>query len=186
MFRKVMVTAGVLAVLASGSPAQAATWAGACALDVTFNFTTPVRAPNALAQTVSRPNYSISVAQSKDLNPLTGAVEACHVSPAVLAPFRSTWAWGGGTSSIWTCESTLASGTWNEGWSSSIPLVYGSHLIKGGPDGWSMTVHDDPSLRLVGTMELTVHPDDALKLAQCETSGITSLKMTGVLAFQYS
>jgi len=186
MFRRVTVTAGVLALLASGSPAQAGTWVGACALDVTFNFTTPVRATNAVALTVSRPNYSISVAQAKDLDPLTGGVQACHVSPALLAPFRSTWAWGGGESWVWTCEVTDAGGTWNEGWSSSIPLVYGSHVIEGGPGGWSMTVHDSPSLRFVGTMELTVHPDDAVKLAQCRTSGMTSLKMTGILTFQYS
>ena len=185
MWKRVVATVVVLVAVLGNSPsAQASLWSGTCALTLTFNFSSPVRSPDALNLTVSTPSYSISVAPFTDLNPLTGAWEACAISLSGLDPFRETWVSAGGSSTVWTCEATDAGGTWNQSWYPSPPSVFGSHVITGGPDGWTMLVHNSPSLTFVGSIELTVHPDDALQLARCEVSGMTSLRLMGVMVFQ--
>ncbi len=185
MLRKIVVIVATLAGLFAGAPpARASLWSGTCALDVTFSFSSPVRSPNPGSLTVTTPTYSISVAPAVDLNPLTSTAEPCAVTLSGTNPFRSTSVSAGGSSAFWTCEEANAGGSWNQAWDGSPPSVSGSHVISGGPNVWTMVVHNSPSLTFVGTMQLTVHRDDAAKLAQCELGGITSLKMTGVMVFQ--
>ena len=182
MVRRIVTCVAVAAAVAvTAAPAEAAAWNGSCALNVTFNFTSPVLRAGL---TVTRPSYTISVTPAADLNPLTGVSEPCEVAPGGLSPFRETSVTAGGTSSLWTCEATDAGGTWNQSWNPSPPAVSGSHVITGGPGGWTMVLHNSPTLTFVGVMHLVVHPSDALKLAQCEVSGMSSLRMTGVLEFQ--
>jgi hypothetical protein len=125
------------------------------------------------------------VQPATDLNPLTGEWEACTVSLDAFEPLRTTSAWADGSSWLWTCEDTLAGGTWNQSWPSSPPAIRGSHLITGGPDGWTMTLHNWPTMDFVGTIQLTVHPSDPFSLERCELYGTNQLTMIGVMEFQY-
>ncbi len=185
MLGRILGTAATLAaVLASAPAAEASLWSGTCAVNVTFTFSSPVRSPDPTTLTVTRPSYSISVAPAADLNPLTSASEPCAVTLSGVDPFRETSVSASGTSTLWTCQATRAGGSWTQSWGGSPPAVSGSHAIVGGPDGWTMVVHNSPSLTFVGTMELVVHPGDTAKLAQCALGGITSLTMTGVMVFQ--
>lgn len=163
------------------APAQAFPYTGSCALTLTFSFSSPV---HGAAGSVSRPGFSISVSPTTDLNPLTGAWEPCLISFSGINPWRTTWVTAGGSSGAWTCEATLADGSWNQGWTPSPDYMDGNFVLTGGPDGWTMVIHNDPYLSFFGKMELTVHPDDATKLAACETTGISTLKLTGTLTFQ--
>lgn len=181
--RRIAVVVGTMTLLATAAPASAAEWSGTCALTLTFNFETPVRA--ATPQWLTTPDYTITVAPAADLSANTPVVEPCAVSLTGTNPFRRTWVTASGTSDWWTCESTVASGTWSQGWYTSPSTIIGSHLVNGGPEAWTMVVHNWPTLSFVGTIDLTVHPDHAQRLAQCETSGISSLKMIGIMKFQY-
>ena len=172
-----------LVLLGGTTPARADVWTGSCTLTVTFNFSSRVEGALALPW-VTTPSYSISVGPAVDLNPLTGTWEPCVISLDALDPFSTTSVSASGSSNIWTCTSTLASGSWSQSWPSSAPSVVGSHLITGGPEGWTMTMHNWPTMNFVGTMDLTVHPSDALSLAQCETRGLSSLTMIGEMEFQ--
>jgi len=180
--RSFLVVIAVVALMVPSSSAHASLWGGTCELDVTFTFSSPIRRLDPLALT--RPGYSISVAPAVDLDPLTGGSQPCAVTLSGTNPFRETSVSASGTSTLWTCEAANADGSWTQGWNGSPPSVNGSHLITGGPDAWTMVVHNSPSLTFAGTMELVIHPDDAGKLAQCELNGVSSLKMTGVMVFQ--
>lgn len=182
--RRVALVAAITVLMTGGAqPAQADIYTGSCALTLQFNFTTPVQGVGILPW-VTTPSYSIWVQQATDLNPLTGTWESCVISLGGLNPFRSTSVSAGGWSHIWTCEDTLAGGDWNQSWNSSPPAIRGSHLITGGPDAWTMTVHNWPTMNFVGTMKLTVHPSDPFSVERCELWGTSSITMIGVMEFQ--
>ena len=187
MLGRTVVAAMVMSVtLATGVPgAHALPWSGTCSLALTFQFGSPVRSATASAGPVSRPTYSIQVAPATDLNAATSAIEPCVIEPGGLAPFRTTSIAASGSSTVWTCEGTEAAGSWQQSWTPSPPpMVSGSHVITGGPQTWTLVIYNYPAGRYIAAMELTVHPADAAKLAQCELGGMTSLRMMGLLEFQ--
>lgn len=169
-------------LIVPASSAHASLWSGGCALIVTFHFNSPVT-PAQLGS-VSTPTYWISVEAAQDLDSNTAIAEPCVITLAGINLYRRTWVIADGSSTLWTCEATDAGGDWNQGWGVSPPAIFGSHLISGTWGAWNMVFHNHPTLNFVGTMALTVHPDDAGKRVDCQTSGITSLKMIGTMAFQ--
>jgi len=173
----------VMALTAGAAPARAAPWGGTCALDLTFTFATRVKSVSLSPLVVTAPGYSIAVAPAADLDPQTGADEACAVELSALDPFRETAVTSAtGSSTVWTCEATEGEGTWTQSWDPSPPAAQGFHTIAGGGGAWTMTFTNAPAT-FAGAMKLTVHPDDAAKLAACPTTGILSLKTTGVMVF---
>jgi hypothetical protein len=174
----------MLMVIGGAQPARATAWSGTCELTLQFNFHTPVYGAGAFPW-VTTPSYSIWVQPATDLNPLTGEWEACAVEPDAFNPLRTTSVSAGGWSHLWTCEATDAGGTWNQSWPGGPPPVWGSHLITGGPDGWTMAVHNWPTLNFVGTIQLTVHPSDPFSKERCLLSGTNSITMIGVMEFQH-
>jgi hypothetical protein len=151
---------------AIATPANASVWTGACVISVTFNFTSPVEAVG------TSPDYTLS-----------GSGGLCGVSLDVFNPTRTTLIDGGGSSRSWTCGSTVGEGTWDESWNPNPPAVFGNHLITGTWGDWTIVVSNS-SLSFAGVAEMTVDPSDAGKLVQCARTGISSLKMIGVLTFQ--
>jgi hypothetical protein len=184
--RKLTVLVAAITVMLAGSaqPAHAFTWTGTCSLTLQFNFHSPVQGVGILPW-VTTPSYSIWVQPATDLNALTGEWEACAIEPDVFNPLRTTNAWGDGSSSLWTCEETVANGSWNQNWPSAPPAVWGAHQITGGPDGWTMTVHNWPAMNFAGSMQLSVHPSDPFSIERCELYGTNQLTMIGVMEFQY-
>lgn len=184
MRKAVLLAAITVMISGSAQPARADVWTGTCQLTLQFNFATPVQGVGILPW-VTTPSYSIWVQPATDLNPLTGEWEACVIEPDAFNPLRTTSVSASGWSHIWTCETTYAGGSWNQNWPSSPPPVWGSHLITGGPDGWTMAVHNWPTLDFVGTIELTVHPSDPFSEERCELFGTNSITMIGVMKFHY-
>jgi hypothetical protein len=162
--------------------ANAALWTGACAVNVRFNFATPVRAVG------TAPDYSITVSSVADLDPLNSGTQGCAVTLDPLEIGRSTSVSATGSSVEWSCAAAVASGSWNQQWfdssgSGSPPAMFGSHTVTGTWGDWVLTL-TDASLTTVGVAELTLAPTEATKLAQCPLIGFTSLGMTGTLVFQ--
>lgn len=183
--RKVALVAAI-AVMVGGSaqPAQAVAMTGTCQLTLQFNFHSPVQGVGILPW-VTAPSYSIWVQPATDMNALTPEWEACAVEPDAFDPLRTTSVDAGGWANIWSCEATYAGGTWNQFWSDGGPAgIRGSHLITGGPDGWTMTVQNWPTLNFVGNIQLTVHPSDPFSKTRCELWGTNSITMIGVMEFQ--
>lgn len=170
--RTATVAVLVFAVLGGAAPAaQGSIWTGTCPVRVDFTFNSRMGS----AVWLGHPSYSFSVGNLLGL--------PCAVSLDAFQPFRSTNGGGSGSSVIWTCESTLGSGSWNQTWSPSLPPVFGSHVITGTWGAWTMVV-TSPSLNFSGVIELTTSPFDAAKLALCETNGMWSLSMWGTMVFQ--
>lgn len=171
----------MILLVVTGPQASAQVWTGACVLNVTFQFGSPVRL------TGTNPGYTISVTPAADLDPTWSGSQPCVTSLDALSPARATSVSASGSSTLWTCGSVLASGRWDQQWTdrsgnSSPPAVFGSHTIAGSWGDWVLEVRN-PSLNFLGIMPLTVHPSSASKIAQCST-GISSLTMTGVMEFQ--
>jgi hypothetical protein len=166
----VCVTIGLLGGVVP--QAQATIYTGACAFNVNFVFDSPVRA------TGTAPTYTIG----------TSTLAPCVITLDALEPTRRSSVDANGSSSIWTCNATLASGRWDQAWTDSHgnpspPAILGSHLITGTWGAWTMKVQN-PSLSFVGVMPLTIGPGSATSLAQCLTSGVSVIHMVGVLVFQ--
>lgn len=156
-----------------GTPAaEASIWTGACPIEVNFSFNSRVRT----ATSLSAPTYTVSI--SNFLLP-------CAVTLNVNQPLRSTSGGGGGGSILWTCESTLAQGSWSQSWGSGFPAVTsGSHVITGTWGAWTMAVASS-SLNFAGVAELTISPFEPVdKLAECELAGIRDISMVGTMVFQ--
>ncbi|MGH2684830.1 MAG: hypothetical protein ACRDJP_05110 [Actinomycetota bacterium] len=166
--RLLVVATTSIALLAPASPADAAIWSGACALDVTFTFQSPVRS-GAIA--LSHPGYNLS------------ASGQCAITLDIGNPLRTTAVIGSGTSDAWTCEAALGSGTWNQDFDPDPPDVLGSHRLDGVWDAWTLVVQD-PGLTFLGVAELVVDPSQPDALVRCLTGGLTSLRTTGVMVFQ--
>jgi hypothetical protein len=183
VLRRTFVATIVLSLASGAAPVRAVLWNGTCALDLTFTFGSRVKPANAVTLTATAPTYSIAVTPAADLNPQTGADEPCAVTLSALNPFRETSVTSAsGASTVWTCEATDGEGSWTQAWDPSPPVATGSHTITGGGGAWTMTF-TNALASFVGVMELTVHPDDSAKLNTCRTTGILSLKMTGLMAF---
>lgn len=170
MRRAAVVTAVLVAVSGFMPTSSADIWTGSCALTLKFSFDSPVR--SVTAKVLTAPGYAISATAG-----------TCVVSLDFLNPLRSTSIGGGGSSVMWTCESVLGSGSWDQSWSPDPPAVSGFHILSGSWGAWTLVVNDG-SLNFAGTISLTLHPLDAAKTVQCVTSGITSVRMTGVMVFE--
>lgn len=181
--RKTLVIVLCVLLLAALAPAaRAGVFTGTCALNVTFNFDTPVRSITS-TQARMATSYNVNAGDAADLNPLKAGSQGCAINASPLDPFRGTSASGGGSAISWTCEAVAASGSWDQQFHPDPDPVSGSHTIAGTWGNWVMFVNN-PSLSFTATINLTVAPADAGKLAQCETNGITSLRMTGVMHLQ--
>ena len=162
--------------------ANAVVWSGTCLITARFNFSSPIRSFG------TAPNYSINVGSVADLDPRSTGTQSCAVTQDPLEIGRATAVSASGTSIEWSCSAAVASGSWNQQWitpsgSSNPPSMFGSHTIDGTWGHWTLTMTAD-DLSVVGVAELTVHPMDATKVAQCPLVGLTSLTMVGELVFQ--
>lgn len=161
--------------------ARASIFTGTCVLNLTFNFESPIRS---VAVNGGRDiGYDISVSPAADLSPLDGGSQPCVVDTNALNPFRPTTATGSGRAIAWTCEAAAGSGSWDQAWFPDPAHVDAAHSIFGTWGNWVMVLNN-ASLSFTGHMNLTVASSDATKLSTCETSGISSLRMTGVMHFQ--
>jgi hypothetical protein len=187
-YRKLLLAALVSALFATAAPsANATVFTGTCVLDLQFQFSDAIRsARNVIgvghtAQAVT--TYDITATSAADMDPTKAGSQACTMDVTPLDPSRETAAWGSGQALSWTCEATAGTGSWHQDFYPDPASVTGSHAIGGTWGNWVMFVNNQ-SLNFTGTINLTVAPSDAAKLAQCETTGITDLRMTGVMHLQ--
>lgn len=157
----------VLAAFGLGAPSASASSLvhGECVVNLTFDFDSPVKS------TLTSPTYSLSglgqcfTLLNTDLDPTTSVV-------------------GSGSSTVWSCGATLAGGTWDQSWDPAPSAIAGVHSITGTWGAWEIVVQAPGYL---GVGEFTTRadqPSEALKVTKCATSGISKIKMTGVLSFQ--
>lgn len=182
MFKRMALILLAVSTIALGAPApaNATVFTGSCALNLTFSFHTRVRPASSLQTAVG---YDVTATSARDLDPLAAGSQPCVVDTDALNPFRTTDAAGSGNSLAWTCEFASGTGSWNQSWTPDPAPLFGSHTISGPWGDWTLIVNS-PSLNFAGVAHLTVDPADATSLAQCETGGISSLRMTGVMYFQ--
>ena len=173
--RKAVVVALTTSLMSVAVPAAHATiFTGACAVSVTFTFGSPVT-------TTPKPvDYSVSVGNARTANLRT---PGCAVDTSPLSPLRTTDGGGVGSSPAFSCEAGAGLGSWEQSWTPDPPAMSGSHTVSGTWGNWQMVVVS-PALNFTGEMDLTVDPADATKIANCAVTGITSLKMIGVMHFQ--
>lgn len=179
------ISAIALAFLALFAPsAQASLWSGSCTVLVTIGFNSGIKATSLTA-----PGYSLTLEPAVDLNPLAAGQQACAITLDPLEPLRSTSGGGTGSSTLWTCEFALGTGSWNQSWTDSSgapspPSVFGaSHLITGTWGAWTLVVNS-PSLNFVGVAQLTTQAVENLKAPACAGAGVGSLTMIGEMVFQ--
>jgi hypothetical protein len=172
--RKLAAPLVILVVAFASPPAHATVFSGACAVSVNFSFNSPVTA------TPKSIGYSVALGPARTVTQVT---RGCVTDVSPLSPFRSTSGSGSGHAVTWTCEAAVGLGTWEQSWDPDPPPMSGAHSIAGTWGDWTMVVNSS-ALNFVGEMELTVDPADAAKLAQCATSGISSLSMIGIMHFQ--
>lgn len=152
-------------------------WTATCTLTVTFRFNSPVRT------TGTAPTYDITVAPALDLDPTWDGTQPCVSTFSGTEPGRTTSVTASSTNTtLWTCGAVVSRGNWSQSWRDrhgvlDPPPQTGSHFITGTWGAWTMEL-ENLGLSLVGAIALTVHPDDAGKLASCQ-GGFTSLKMVG-------
>jgi hypothetical protein len=183
MRRRLSLVVTLLALSMAIVPrAEASLWTGACAVNVRFSFSTPIRT------VLTAPNYSVTVSQVADVDPTKTGSQGCAVTLDPLNIGRATAVSASGTSTEFSCSAVVASGGWNQQWvdssgSGSPPPMVGSHTVSGTWGNWQLTLVDD-NLAVVGVADLTVAASSAADLSQCPLNGLWSLTMTGVLVFQ--
>jgi len=182
MTRRALIIAIAVAALMVGlvPNASAGLYSGSCQLVLTFNFSSGVGLD-------TKPSYSISASPAVDLDPTWSGSQPCLVTLDAFNPTRETSVSGSGSSSIWACGAVLASGSWDQSWTnksggSSPSAIFGSHTITGSFGEWILEVRNP--LSFVGAAEMTVHPLDATKAAQCASGGFSSIRMIGTMVFQ--
>ena len=179
--RRTLVALLAVSLLSALAPrADATIWTGSCALSLTFTFDQPVRAAN---WGVRSPSYTVEANDARDLDPLSAGTQGCTINASPLDPFRATAAAGNGTATVWTCESTFGSGSWDQSFDPDPASTSGGHVITGTWGDWTMEVNSF-ALDFAGVINLTIDPSEAAKLATCETSGISSIRMVGTMHFQ--
>ena len=176
-----LIVLSAVAVLSSLAPnADATVWTGTCALSLTFTFNQPVRSASA---GVRSPSYSIQANDARDLDPLSAGTQGCTINASPLDPFRATGAGGEGNSVVWTCESAAGTGSWEQSWDPDPASTSGTHAITGTWGNWVMEVNSF-ALNFAGVINLSLDPSEATKLSACETTGISSIRMVGIMQFQ--
>ena len=184
MLRRTVTTLALSVMLVGVTqPAGAIVWSGSCALSVRFNFSPHVTSAASDPGWVSNPDYWLTVSPLVDLNPTTGEQEPCAASLAGVPPFMPTTVTAEGRATAWTCEGILGGGGWTQSWNGSMPTVWGSHTVTGGPGGILITITDYPSANFVAEIELAVV--DPLRMAQCQIGSILSLQTVGIMEFTY-
>lgn len=181
MKRRLLIAALVVCLTQMGlSPARAnVVWTVGCTLVVTFNFSSPVKAAN------TAPDYTVSVAPAADLDPMWAGSQPCVATFSGTQPGRTTSVIVSDTqTTLWTCGAVVSAGRWEQSWRDQSgtldpPAVSGRHFLTGTWGSWVMEL-ENLDLSFFGVMGLTVHPDDAGKLATCASGGgFTTLKMIG-------
>jgi hypothetical protein len=185
VFKKTLfvVAQAVSLLVATAAPGHAALFSGACTLEVTINFDSPV------TMTDSNPGYSLTISGGTDLDSSRAGNQACVTSLDFVDPFRRTFGDGVGDSTTWTCTSAFSSGSWDQSWydergSGSPPPLTGTHTLIGTWNAWLLEV-TSPSLNYVAVGELRVAPEHQGAITSaCQKGGIRSLKLVGTLVFQ--
>jgi hypothetical protein len=177
VLRRTALLATLIVTALTWSAPNANAWlsTGACAVRVQFTFNARVKSS---AVALTHPSFSVS------LSSLLG--ESCAITLSGLDPIHSTNASASGTSTIWTCESVFAGGSnWNQSFGPTVaPVDNALFTVTGSWGDWNIVLLDTGPPTYVGEVHLTLDPFQALTLAACETGGITSLSMVGVLVFQ--
>lgn len=176
--RKVLgVTLALVVVAGAASPARANLWTGACALRLTIEFDSAVRPP------LASPSYSLRATGAADLDVATPGIQPCATTLTGGA-FGGTGAGGAGTALAWSCEGTLAIGSWEQSFDDEAPTGFsGTHVLTGAWGAWTLHVQT-PTLNVVGVGEFTLDPADATKTVGCGVGSVGSVTMVGVLVFQ--
>ena len=157
-------------------------WSAACALNLRFDFNSPIRA------TGTAPGYDLIVTASQDLDPQAGGLQTCASTVETAELLRSTIVDADGSSSLWSCSAVLASGNWDQEWvdsggDRSPPSLEGGHTIAGTWGDWQLVVRDQ-ALTTVGVGQFTVDARDADLISDCPLVGVTTLRMTGAVFYQ--
>ncbi|MDQ3913971.1 MAG: hypothetical protein M3323_01380 [Actinomycetota bacterium] len=177
MRSKILVTAAAAALFAAAAPpADAALWTGACAVRVTVDFRTPVRAP---LGTVA---YDLTVAGAVDLDLTKVGTQSC-VTTLTGEATGGTFAGGSGVAT-WSCAAAVAQGTWHQSFDPEGPPGFsGTHVLAGSWGAWTLSVANT-SLNVLGAGELTLQAVEATKTPSCALGALDSVTMVGTLAFQ--
>lgn len=167
----------LLLVTGGATPARAALWSGTCAVQVTIAFRAPLRPP------LSAPNYDISAGGAADLDPTTGGMQPCARTLSTEV-FGTTAAGGSGHAIAWSCGTTLATGSWEQGFGAEGPAPFsGSHVLTGSWGAWTLAIHST-ELNVIAVGELALQASEAGKTRSCATGSLESVTMVGVLVFQ--
>ena len=161
MFKRITVVISLVVMLfATALPqANAALSTGACVITLNFNF-------NGTVGLLSSPSFSYS----------GGGTCAATLGGDVV---QSTSINGSGASVLWNCGAAVATGSWDQTFSSNIPNAFGSFVLSPVNGAYVLAV---TAPGLVGTAQMTTI--DAVPLATCATNPVESLTLVGVMEFQ--
>lgn len=182
MRRSILIIMSLTVWAAAMPSANAALWTGSCILGLKLDFTSPVR------MTGTAPSYTITMEPTIDLDPTVSGVQPCVVTLDADQVSRSTSISASGSSTMWSCSSTLASGSWNQSWTdrhgfANPPTLFGSHTMTGTWNDWILGI-DNAELSVLGVAHLSVQQQEHGKLADCAGGGFRTLRLNGVLVFQ--
>lgn len=178
MRKRFLMAATAAALFASVvPPAQAGLWSGACAVLVTIDFRSPVRAP------LDNVAYDLTLESLTDLDLTKAGMQSC-VTTLTGEATGGTWAGGSGIASVWSCAGVVAQGTWHQSFDPEGPEGFsGTHALTGGWGAWTLSVANS-SLNVLGAGELTLQAVEALKTPSCAAGTLSSVTMIGTLVFQ--
>jgi hypothetical protein len=187
MQRRILFLTLAIAALIPGAPAASAqttgakvvVYAGTCELRVTFHFNGPIG-----FGTLTNPGYTIEV------QPVSG-VMPCQLSDDPLNPLRNTEVTASGSSSLFDCDTAVASGGWSQSWTkgngtySPQPVSGGRHKVFGTWDNWVIETEGPSIATFAGALYLQLDPLWAAQNAvACSNGSLWELHMIGTQVFQ--
>jgi hypothetical protein len=178
-----LALAGALLVL-TAAPGHAALFTGTCAIRATVNLDEPITWTS-----LGAPNYTISVSGAVDLDPEAAGTQSCGTTLDNFEPLRRTTGNGSGDSTVFSCSTVFASGSWTQFWNeedggSTPPPLNGSHTLAGTWGAWTFEVAN-PSLNFFGVAEMTIAPETAAMTADgCVWGNTQRIVMVGTMVFQ--
>jgi hypothetical protein len=187
MRRRILFLTLAIAALIPAAPAASAqttgakvvVYTGTCQLRVTFHFNGPIG-----AGTLTHPGYSLEV------QPL-GGVMPCQLSDDPLDPLRNTAVSASGNSTLFDCDTAVASGGWSQWWTKANgtptpqPVVGGRHKVFGTWDNWVIETEGASVVNFGGALYLHLDPLWAAQAAvACSNGSLWELHTIGTQVFQ--
>jgi hypothetical protein len=151
-------------------------YAGSCQLWMTFVFNGPIG-----FGTFTNPGYTLYV------QPMI----PCQLTENGLEPFRHTIVDASGSSSIFDCNTAVASGSWNQWWQdprgayTPPPVTGGSHRVYGTFDNWVMELEGPELINFAGAIQLRLDPTYAAYTTNhCAGGSLWELHTIGQQVFE--